>query len=213
MRSSAWSNWASPSVFFPCAIPGKQFCHESVTRIQAQVDYLPTELFEEFNRLLFSAALCAVRRPGRFLRTLNKAGERFQRTRSLGTVKHLLQACYVTERLLSKAPEIVHLHAHFAHSPTSVAFFSSMLSGLPFSFTAHAKDIYTSNPEQLREKINQATMVFTCTNHNKEYLQNLCGASTPLYCLYHGIDLSLFEQRRRKPVQAPLQHPYRGPDD
>ncbi|WP_051309223.1 glycosyltransferase family 4 protein [Desulfogranum japonicum] len=192
-----------PIRIFSMRHPREPFCHESVTRIKAQVDYLPTDLFHEFNRLFAAASLCAVRKPHTFLQGLRKAGERFQRSQNLGTIKHLLQACYVTERLLQPSPEIVHLHAHFAHSPTSVAFFTSILSGLPFSFTAHAKDIYTSKPEQLREKIEKASMVFTCTNHNRDYLSKLC-CSTPLYCLYHGIDLSLFEQRENKPVHSPF---------
>jgi glycosyltransferase involved in cell wall biosynthesis len=84
-----------------------------------------------------------------------------------------------------------------------------MLSGLQFSFTAHAKDIYTSDKEQIREKINLASHVVTCTQYNKDYLQSLVNAnkiSTPIYCVYHGIDIRLFNgtPKRRKP-----QPPYR----
>jgi glycosyltransferase involved in cell wall biosynthesis len=88
---------------------------------------------------------------------------------------------------------VVHWHAHFAHSPTSVALFASVLSGLPFSFTAHAKDIYTSHPDQLREKLDSAVFVTTCTRHNQHYLEALSERrGTDVSCIYHGIDLSLF---------------------
>lgn len=34
----------------------------------------------------------------------------------------------------------------------------------------------------------------TCTKHNQEYLEELRGNSTtPIHCIYHGIDLSLFQ--------------------
>ncbi len=173
--------------------PREPFCHDSVRRIRAGVDYLPTELFTDFPRLVLPTAMLAVREPHRFLAALGKAGERFARTRSLGTVKHLLQAGYLSGHLLRRHPDVVHLHAHFAHSPSSVALFSSMQSGLNFSFTAHAKDIYTSNRAQLREKISLASFMVTCTNYNKKYLQELAGGvDTPIHCVYHGIDLQLF---------------------
>jgi glycosyltransferase involved in cell wall biosynthesis len=128
------------------------------------------------------------------------ARRRFGRSRNLATLKHLLQAGYLAGYLLPKAPEVVHLHAHFAHSPSSVALFTSLLSGLEFSFTAHAKDIYTTKPAQLKEKIDLAKLVVTCTEYNKKYLLDLAGETkTPIDCVYHGIDIKLFqlpEQRR-----------------
>ncbi|HER62670.1 MAG TPA: colanic acid biosynthesis glycosyltransferase WcaL, partial [Desulfobacteraceae bacterium] len=123
--------------------PRESFSHASIKKIRARVDYLPTELFLEFPRLLLPAAIEAARQPGRFLGVLRMAGERFARTRSLGTVKHLLQGAFLANRFLRNSPEITHLHAHFAHSPTSVALFAGRLGSIDFSFTAHAKDIYT----------------------------------------------------------------------
>ncbi|WP_028585390.1 glycosyltransferase family 4 protein [Desulfogranum mediterraneum] len=182
-----------PVRIFSMRLPRESFCHDSVKEIQARVDYLPTDLWLDFPRLLLPTTLYAMARPSRFLAALARAGTRFQRTRSLGTLKHLMQGCYLSQHLLEKSPEVVHLHAHFAHSPSSVAMFASMLSGLPFSFTAHAKDIYTSNPAQLQEKIKEAEMVVTCTQHNVEYLRSIAGTTaTPLHCVYHGIDLRLF---------------------
>ncbi len=186
--------------------PRESFCHRSVQQIQAQVDYLPTELYEDFGRLLLPATLQAMRRPGRFLQALNRAGERFARTRSMGTIKHLLQGCYLAG-LLHRSPEVIHLHAHFAHSPTSVALFGSLMADIPFSFTGHAKDIYTQNREQLREKIDLAKLVVTCTGYNKQFLDKLApDTRTPVHPVYHGIDLRLFHSssNRRRP-----EPPYR----
>ena len=104
---------------------------------------------------------------------LKAAYRRFLRTHKSATLKHLLQAGYLAHRFLP-ASGVTHLHAHFAHSPTSVAMFTSHLTGLPFSFTAHAKDIYTSDPRQLREKIGLARFVVTCTEYNRRHLSKLC---------------------------------------
>ena len=100
-----------------------------------------------------------------------------------------------------------HLHAHFAHSPTSVALYASELSGLPFSFTAHAKDIYTSDPEQLREKIALARFVVTCTEYNRRHLLRLAGSlTTPIHSIYHGIDTGFFANGDA--IRAVVSPPY-----
>lgn len=178
---------------FPMRHPRENFCHDSVNDIRAQVDYLPTELLLDFPRLLLPNIFLAVKRPSLFLKGLKLAGKRFQRTGKTATFKHLFQAGFLCHRHLLKDPSITHIHGHFAHSPTSVTMFAALLSGLPFSFTAHAKDIYTSNPEQLKEKIRLAEFVATCTEYNKRYLEALhTEQTTPIYCIYHGIDLQLF---------------------
>lgn len=184
--------------------PREAFCHDSVKQIQAAVDYLPTELLLEFHRLLPPNLFLAAKNPARYRKAMALAGERFRRNRKLATLKHLLQAGYMTNHFLLNEPDIGHLHGHFAHSPTSVTMFASMLSGLPFSFTAHAKDIYTSNPAQLKEKIEKARFVVTCTRHNSEFLDQLAGpGSTPIHCVYHGIDLQLFTQPERDTKRQP----------
>jgi len=178
---------------FPMRHPRERFCHDSVKQIKAQVDYLPTELLLEFPRLLLPNIFLAVKRPALYKYGLGLARNRYKRTANLATFKHLLQAGYLTNTHILKDDSLTHLHGHFAHSPTSVTMFASLLSGRSFSFTAHAKDIYTSNPEQLREKMRLAEFVVTCTDYNRKYLENIAeGLDTPVHCIYHGIDLKLF---------------------
>ena len=109
--------------------------------------------------------------------------------------KEFLQAGYIAEQVLA-APTIRHLHAHFAHGSTTVAMFASRLTGLPFSFTAHAKDIYLAelNPGNLlATKMRRARFVVTCTEANKQYLEQYNRAAlTPIHVIYHGLDTSLF---------------------
>jgi len=180
---------------FPMRKPRESFSHASVKKIKARVDYLPTDLLEDFYRLLLPNIFLSVKRPQQFTATLKTASEGIKPGNGLATLKHLFQAGYLTNQHLLKEHNIVQLHGHFAHSPTSVTMFASLLSGIPFSFTAHAKDIYTSDKEKIRRKIARARFVVTCTRHNKEYLQDIAGKSTtPIYCIYHGIDLNLFRQ-------------------
>ncbi len=178
---------------FPMRRGREDFCHDSVKQIRARIDYLPTELLIDLPRLIGPNILCAVKQPARYRQALKTAVRRYRRTGKQATFKHLFQAGYMTEHFLSRDPSICHLHGHFAHSPTSVTMFASLLSGLNYSFTAHAKDIYTSHPDQLREKLEKAVFVSTCTLHNKAYLESLSdNSAASIHCIYHGIDLELF---------------------
>ncbi len=178
---------------FSMRSPREAFTHDSIQRIRARVDYLPeTILSKRLPALCWHNLLQAARFPRRYAAALKIAWRRWRRTRRSATIKHLLQAGYLCNKLLRDST-CRHLHAHFAHSPTSVAFFSHLLSGLPFSFTAHAKDIYTSNPLQLAEKAAAAEFIATCTAYNQRYLERIVdGRRTPIYLAYHGIDLELF---------------------
>jgi glycosyltransferase involved in cell wall biosynthesis len=174
--------------------PGREgFTHRSVSEIRARVDYLPETFLGNARRLVFHNLCLALRRPRRYAAGLALARRRFLRRRNPASLRHFLQAGYLVNRCLP-GRGVVHLHAHFAHSPASVALYASELSGLAFSFTAHAKDIYTSDPEQLREKIARARFVVTCTEYNRRHLLALAeGLKTPIHRIYHGIDTGLFD--------------------
>ena len=178
--------------------PREPFTHASVKNIQASVDYLPSTIQGNLFTLCGHNFLLAVKRPVIYFKAVKKAVVRWMRTRKSATLKHLLQAGYLVHKILP-GKNIVHFQAHFAHSPTSVAFFSSLLSDVPFSFFAHAKDIYTSDKRQLKEKINMARFVVTCTKFNKAYLSELAGnTQTPVFCVYHGINLDYFSSKERE---------------
>ena len=185
--------------------PRESFSHESVKRIKAPVDYLPETLLLPLPRFLYHNILLAKKTPLAYAGALKTAWRRFLRTRKIATLKHLLQAGYLVNHLLP-GRKIVHFHAHFAHSPASVAMFASQLSGIPFGFTAHAKDIYTSDPRQLSEKIDSARFVVTCTEYNRDHLLEITkGAATPIHRIYHGTDLSLFTEKKLEQPASPYR--------
>jgi glycosyltransferase involved in cell wall biosynthesis len=112
-------------------------------------------------------------------------------------IKEFLQAGYIAQQVLATG-SIRHLHAHFCHSATTVAMFASQLCGLPFSFTAHAKDIYVRalNPgDLLQTKLRRAKFVVTCTKANQAHLASLGVKETPIYAIYHGLDTRQFAPR------------------
>jgi glycosyltransferase involved in cell wall biosynthesis len=187
--------------------PRESFTHSHVQQIKAPVTYLP-EYILPFWKPLFNANLrLFLFNPRRYLKSFADALKSSMAVSSplVATVRHFLQAGYLVWTQLLRG-DVVHLHAHFAHTPTSVALYASELSGIPFSFTAHAKDIYTSHPAKLRRKISRARFVVTCTECNRQYLSNIAeGLPTPIYTIYHGIDLSRFSFSPEPPQSPPFR--------
>ena len=104
-------------------------------------------------------------------------------------LKEFLQAVYVARQIL-EAGDVRHIHAHFSHGATTVAWLTSIITGLPFSFTAHAKDIYCDslNPAGLlRRKMRAAQFVVTCTDANREHLLKI-EPNANVRCIYHGLN-------------------------
>ena len=120
-------------------------------------------------------------------------------------IKEFLQAGFIAQKVLESG-KIRHLHAHFCHTATTVTMFASQLSGVPFSFTAHAKDIYLPelNPGNLLPiKMERAKFIVTCTQANEIHLRNLAPQAAPIYTIYHGLDTAQFApQDKEKTVPA-----------
>jgi glycosyltransferase involved in cell wall biosynthesis len=158
----------------------------------------------------FTPALLRVvfRHPLRTARTAAMAGAQAVRARSTrwsikkSPVKEWLQAVALADALAA-AGDVRHVHAHFCHSATMVAWLAAIIEGLPLSFTAHAKDVYQSslNPAGLLDrKLRAARFVITCTEANQRYLQ--ARTLTPVYCLYHGLNVEFARLCAERPRPA-----------
>ena len=90
---------------------------------------------------------------------------------------------------------VEHIHAHYLHTPASTARYAAAMLGLPFSLSAHAKDIWTTSAWEKQEKLRAASWTVTCTRANRDHLAALApGADIEL--LYHGIDAERFRRSR-----------------
>jgi glycosyltransferase involved in cell wall biosynthesis len=85
-----------------------------------------------------------------------------------------------------------HVHANWATYPATAAYLISRVSGIPFSFTGHATDIFVHRA-MLREKIEAAQFVVTCTRYNRDYLAEMAPKDAArVRTVYHGVDLPRF---------------------
>lgn len=97
---------------------------------------------------------------------------------------------------------VTHLHAHFASIATSVARLAGMIAGLPYSFTAHAKDIFHEdvNADQLRQKFADAHHAITISGYNLDHLrQTFPAATTRLHLVRNGLELARFPYEPARP--------------
>ncbi|MDX1487314.1 MAG: glycosyltransferase family 4 protein [Acidiferrobacterales bacterium] len=176
--------------------PTDQSLHRVHEEVKAPVLYLPEYLLQEPVR---------VWRGWRMARKLNT----YRRARAVwlrnllrdptpNRVRRFGQALVLVRELPSG---VTHLHAHFLHTPASVARYASMLTGLPWSCSAHARDIWTIPAWEKREKLAACKWTVTCTSINCEHLRTLAPAPNRVQLLYHGLDLSRFPlgQTRRPP--------------
>jgi len=117
-------------------------------------------------------------------------------------LRHLAQAFLLVRAIRRLGP--VHVHAHFVHVPASVTYLAHLLSGVPFSFTAHAKDLYTTDVARVARRAKAAAFVVTCTEANRRYLEDVVGVDPArINVCRHGVDLRRFAQIERRP--APRQ--------
>ena len=186
--------------------PRENVRHSLVGEIKATAHYLPDKFWKNPWYVIKHNLTLARKKPATYARALLTACRGLVHTRQARVFKRLAQAaCLVQD--LSSGRGVRHWHAHFAHSPTSVAMFASLLSGLPYSFTAHAVDIYTTPAWLLKEHTRSADYVVTCTEYNRQYLSEAAaGLATPIHRIYHGVDLGFFCER---PFPGPPRSPYR----
>jgi glycosyltransferase involved in cell wall biosynthesis len=91
--------------------------------------------------------------------------------------------------------DVRHLHAHFLHTPASVTRYAALLAGLPWTGSAHAKDIWTTPEWEKREKLASCEWLVTCTAANRAHLAALAPPGR-VELVYHGLDLSRFPPDR-----------------
>ena len=69
-----------------------------------------------------------------------------------------------------------HLHAHWATYPSTAAMFAAGRLRLPFSFTAHAHDIFLED-HLLAAKLKRAAFSVTISQYNRDFLATAVGTS------------------------------------
>jgi glycosyltransferase involved in cell wall biosynthesis len=171
--------------------------HPVHDEIRAQVHYLPEYLHEEPWRVFRSLLVCLTK-PG-FARAARAFVSDLRRDRTRNRIRRFGQALVLAAEWPGDAEW---LHSHFIHTPASVTAYASLLRGVPWTCSAHAKDIWTSPDWELAGKLASARWVVTCTRTGFEHLRALAAGKGRVHLSYHGLDVArLGPFDRSRPVR------------
>jgi glycosyltransferase involved in cell wall biosynthesis len=168
--------------------PTDRATHPIHQLIRAPVLYLPEYLHQEPGRA-WRGWMWSRRQPG--YRAARAAWlSDLRREPTPNRIRRLGQAMVLAAEL---PEDIDHIHAHFLHTPASVARYAALLTGMEWTASAHAKDIWTQPDWEKRTKLAEARWIVTCTEVGHRHLEALTSRRDAVSLCYHGLDLERFE--------------------
>jgi glycosyltransferase involved in cell wall biosynthesis len=161
--------------------------HEHLQRLRASVTFLDPAPAREVRRYIRS--LSDVWREADHRHGYH-AGSRWRAWGQAVALSRQLEACGAA-----------HLHAHFAHDPALVGALAARLTGLPFTFTAHARDVHQVSRDALARRAAAARTVVACCEVNRRALE---GVAPHAVLVHHGVDLDRFSPGPRPDGSAAI---------
>src|SRR5262245_16031510 len=167
--------------------PTDKVRHPVHDRVEGRVVYLPEYLKDDPRRVL-AGWLKARRLPG-YAAARRKFLADFKRDPSANRLRRWGQALVLAAEL---PPSIERVYAHFLHTPASVTRYAATMRGLPWSVSAHAKDIWTSRAWDIAGKLADCDWLVTCTDMGLHRLREVASGDDGrrLQLVYHGLDLA-----------------------
>lgn len=157
--------------------------HPITDEIRAPILYLPEYLWHEPLRVL-KATLWGRRQRGWRPMLAAFLGD-LRRDPTSNRLRRLGQALVLARELPAGVDR---LHAHFLHTPASVTRYAALLLGVPWTVSAHAKDIWTTPDWELRQKLASCDWAVTCTADGARHLAALAPDAGRVRLVYHGLD-------------------------
>jgi glycosyltransferase involved in cell wall biosynthesis len=172
-------------VIYSLRIPTDPAIHPVHARVKAPIVYLPEYLKNDPMRVV-KAWWKARRLPG-YRTARNRFLKDLVRDRTPNRVRRFGQGLILAAEMPSG---IERMYAHFIHTPASATRYAALMRGLPWSASAHAKDIWTSQEWELRDKLADIDWLITCTRYGLGRLKELVADPERLRLVYHGLDLA-----------------------
>lgn len=174
--------------------------HPEAAALLPEVQVLPAPSLANLGRFGADLWFCFRARPGAVLIEVLRALVRPGRASG----RRLRRAATLAAWL--RRDRVAHLHAAWAHTPAGVARVAARMAGLPWSMSAHAKDIHLSRRTSLAKKLAAARYTLACTQAHRDLLAEIGRTAGPgpnspdVHLLYHGVDVKHFS-----PCPAPAE--------
>jgi glycosyltransferase involved in cell wall biosynthesis len=170
------------------------FSHPAVARVRAPLVTVPESIRGNAREFMVRHFKLLAHAPGQYCRALASAIRRGRRG-----LHDFARAGWLAAQL--RADGVGHLHTHFISTPADIAELVSEIAAMPFSISAHAKDIYLADPADLRRKLHAARFTVTCTEFNRHTLLDIAPQAR-VHRMYHGVDHALFHPKPRPQTHA-----------
>ena len=170
--------------------------------------------------LVKSNLMRLLRKPGQYLSLLLRVVRE-----NSNSPKFLARALLLFPRAVWMADQFVaegitHVHAHYATHPALVAWLINQLTGITYSITVHAHDIFVEKP-MLATKLHDSVFVSAISEFNRKYLEDLFGpwVREKTQIVRCGIDPAYYLREIETPVTKNTQleiisvgslQPYKG---
>jgi colanic acid/amylovoran biosynthesis glycosyltransferase len=139
-----------------------------------------------------------VRRPARLLSTVALVA-RDHAVRPTVLVRALVTvAIAAANARMIAGLRVQHVHACWATYPALAAWVCWRLTGVPYSFTGHAHDLFV-HQLGLERKLRDACFAIAISEHNRAFLSAFGGAGDHIQLVHYGVDLSTYRSRPRGP--------------
>ncbi|HON62200.1 MAG TPA: glycosyltransferase [Deltaproteobacteria bacterium] len=185
-------------------LPGSRAQEDEAKELAGKTRYLYRL---PWRTLLANALMTAITRPAKFIAAISvligdifRVGV-FSRT-AAGLVFRFLVASTVARVLVNTGCR--HIHAHFAHVPADIAMYASLLSDVPYSFTAHANDIFV-HAWLLEHKVRRSAFTVTISAFNREYLALQGAPPEKIHVVHCGVDAKMFAPHKPREIHRPVR--------
>ena len=151
---------------------------------------------------LFGNLALLARRPRLYLRTFMRVVNGSYRRPAGGSLKR--RPCLRQGRgacTARRAPWRAARPRTFIHHPATAAWAIHRLTGVSFSVTAHADDLFVG-PALLRDKVSAAAFVATISEHNRSFLERLVPGAGRIEVVRCGVDPRLLPYREAEEPSA-----------
>lgn len=182
--------------------PADEHRHPVHDEIVAPINYLPEFPTNEDERVRDAWEYC--RQQTGYQRAWKTWRADFQRDPSVTRMRNFLQALVLAHET---PPDVGRFHAHFMHFPGSVARYAAMIRDLPWSCSAHARDIWTSADWEKIEKLADMDWLVTCTAFGHRHLAALADDANKVSLVYHGLDFAGLPKSEDRTASAPKGRP------
>jgi glycosyltransferase involved in cell wall biosynthesis len=180
--------------------PVDSVMHAQTKLVRSQVTYLPETLKETPLRIA-RGQLHVWRRYSRPWR--HTFQNTLRRVRTSGDTSNFIGFCQAC-CLIAEMRGLRHLHVHYANIPAKVALVVQRLTGLSYSITTHAKDIFQNDPfssPKLQERMCRASFVVANSQFSADHIRAGLNGQGEIHVVRNGLDLEAFPCRPTVPEQ------------